>query len=100
MRARLSARPSRATSRSSLASWLPRRGKLARIYRAFVTHPCAAGGAPRAAKAAQMPTTRIEAFSDAVIAVAITLLVLDIKVPDVTSTHALWHSLGHLWPNY
>src|SRR5438067_5170144 len=47
-----------------------------------------------------MATTRLEAFSDAVIAVAITLLVLDIKVPDASSTHALWHSLGDLWPNY
>ena len=47
-----------------------------------------------------MSTTRLEAFSDAVIAVAITLLVLDIKVPEASSTSALWHSLGNRWPNY
>lgn len=45
-------------------------------------------------------TSRLEAFSDAVIAVAITLLILDIKVPDASSAHGLWHALGHLWPNY
>ena len=45
-------------------------------------------------------TTRLEAFSDAVIAVAITLLVLDIKVPEASSTSGLWHALGDRWPNY
>ena len=47
-----------------------------------------------------MSTNRLEAFSDGVIAIAITLLVLDIKVPDPDSTGSLAHALGELWPNY
>jgi len=43
-------------------------------------------------------TSRIEAFSDGVFAIAITLLVLEIK-PPVHSTD-LWHDLGRLWPSY
>jgi len=48
-------------------------------------------------------TSRLEAFSDGVIAIAITLLVLEVHVPDpgdVTSDRALWHALGDLWPSY
>ena len=45
-----------------------------------------------------MSTSRIEAFSDGVFAIAITLLVLEIK-PPVHSTD-LWHDLGRLWPSY
>jgi uncharacterized membrane protein len=46
-----------------------------------------------------MSTNRLEAFSDGVIAVAITLLVLDISVPPVGGGH-LAHDLGARWPHY
>ncbi len=47
-----------------------------------------------------MPTNRLESFSDGVIAVAITLLVLDIKVPSVGAHQSLLHALLHNWPHY
>jgi TMEM175 potassium channel family protein len=48
-----------------------------------------------------MSTSRLEAFSDGVFAVAITLLVLDIRPPaDANTSSGLWHALGDLWPHY
>ena len=44
--------------------------------------------------------SRLEAFSDGVIAVAITLLVLNIGVPDLKSGETLAHALAHQWPSY
>jgi uncharacterized membrane protein len=47
-------------------------------------------------------TMRLETFSDAVIAIAITLLVLEIRVPHLEegSPEELWEALRQLWPNY
>jgi uncharacterized membrane protein len=48
------------------------------------------------------PTARVEAFSDGVMAIAITLLVLDLKVPaaDTLAAGGLVEALGRQWPAY
>jgi uncharacterized membrane protein len=48
-------------------------------------------------------TQRVEAFSDGVFAIAVTLLILEIRAPvqhDIGSDGALWHALRDLWPAY
>jgi uncharacterized membrane protein len=47
-----------------------------------------------------MSTARVEAFSDGVIAVAITVLALDLPVPSPTSPGTLAHHLGEQWPHF
>jgi TMEM175 potassium channel family protein len=51
--------------------------------------------------ASHRDTARTEAFSDGVFAIAMTLLVLDIKVPhDVAPPGSLLQALAHQWPVY
>ena len=45
-------------------------------------------------------TTRVEAFSDGVFAIAITLLVLDLRLPESSGSASLWGQLAGLWPSY
>ena len=47
-----------------------------------------------------MNKARVESFSDAVIAVAITLLILDIPVPPIEASGSLAHALAQQWPRY
>lgn len=46
------------------------------------------------------PTGRVDAFSDGVFAIAITLLILEIRVPRASVAGGLWPALGALWPSY
>ena len=56
----------------------------------------------RARSSEDQETTRLEAFSDGVIAIAITLPVLEMRVPlnEDAPPAALWQGLRALWPDY
>jgi uncharacterized membrane protein len=47
-------------------------------------------------------TGRIEAFSDGVFAVALTLLVVDLRPPHLEqiTTREFWHQIARMWPSY
>lgn len=45
-------------------------------------------------------TGRVEAFSDGVFAIAITLLILEVRVPQIGVAGGLWAGLLTLWPSY
>src|SRR6516225_10920005 len=69
-----------------------------RWVRSFATARAPGGMAGHDSPAVHRPPGRLVAFSDAVFAVAVTLLVLEIRPPaDYTK---LLHGLGALWPSY
>lgn len=46
---------------------------------------------------------RLETFCDGVFAIAITLLILEIKIPPLNSVHSVedvWIAIGRLWPSF
>jgi uncharacterized membrane protein len=48
------------------------------------------------------PNSRLEAFCDGVFAIALTLLIIDIKIPstaEINTTADFWHALQHILPN-
>jgi uncharacterized membrane protein len=47
----------------------------------------------------ELPLGRMEALSDGVFAIAVTLIVLELAIPSSARKHVL-HSILHHWPSY
>jgi TMEM175 potassium channel family protein len=73
---------------------------LPRSLRGFRDSKRGTGPRPSAAKSAGVSTGRLESFSAGGIAVAITLLVLNIDVPTLAKGQSLADGLGNQWPFY
>lgn len=48
----------------------------------------------------EFPKGRLDAFTDGVLAIVVTLLVLELKVPGVEQTNDLWGALAEDWRDY
>jgi hypothetical protein len=48
----------------------------------------------------QIPTSRIEAFSDGVIAIIITVMVFDLKLQEIPTDKTVWSELLKLTPKF
>jgi hypothetical protein len=89
---RITSRRARRRSQENTMSWSIRR----KLGAAPVAGTASADG--QGANDHLLPTSRLEAFSDGVFAIAITLLVLELHVP--TGHEALVKGLEHEWPRY
>ena len=72
-------------------------------YHAAAIHRCPTHASSVAFLRGQLPLNRIEAFSDGVFAIVVTLLVLELKVPSLTdhaSVAELAHALREILPKF
>jgi len=55
---------------------------------------------PKDKRARGLPVTRLETLADGVFAIAMTILVLDLRVPEVIGPSGLFADLAALWPRF